>query len=77
MGALPIQSSNSAVGEFLIHGETGFIVDPWDLSGIKDAIKIAITSDSLVDNASITNREILQKKYSLEKGIANLKALYS
>jgi glycosyltransferase involved in cell wall biosynthesis len=48
MGALPIQSSNSAVGEFLIHGETGFIVDPWDLSGIKDAIKIAITSDSLV-----------------------------
>ena len=75
-GAFPIQSSNSAGKDFIVQGENGFLVDPWDIESIKDSIIRAINDNSLVDKASDLNREILQDKYALKDGIRKLRELY-
>lgn len=75
-GAFPIQSKNSAGGEFLIAGKSGFLVDPWDLSGIKKAIISAVKNDYLVDSAADLNKKTLEKKYSLNRNKQVLKQLY-
>jgi glycosyltransferase involved in cell wall biosynthesis len=75
-GAFPIQSENSGVGEFIVHGENGFIVNPWDLDSITENLKHALINDHLVDAAVDINRQVLINKYSLSEGIAKLHSLY-
>ena len=75
-GAFPIQSSNSAGKTFIINGENGFLVDPWNIEVIKNSIARAVTDDLLVDEASSLNRQILQEKYGMKVGIQKLKKLY-
>jgi glycosyltransferase involved in cell wall biosynthesis len=76
-GAFPIQSENSCVGDFLVHGENGLIVDPWDLEGIKQSFKQALTDDKMVDKAVEINTAVLEAKYSLAEGTRKIKELYS
>jgi glycosyltransferase involved in cell wall biosynthesis len=75
-GAFPIQSKDSAAGEFLRQGENGFVVDPWDLKSIEIALREVLLSDDLVDEASNINMRLLSKNFSLNEGIAKLKNLY-
>ena len=75
-GAFPIQSENSSVADFVVHGENGFIVDPWDLEGIKHSIMRALSESDLVDLAVEHNRSVLKEKYSLAEGTLKLKELY-
>lgn len=75
-GAFPIQSSNSAGKDFIVHGENGFLVEPWDIESIKECILPAINNNPLVDRASEMNRQILKEKYSLKEGIQKLRKLY-
>jgi glycosyltransferase involved in cell wall biosynthesis len=75
-GAFPIQSSNSAGKDFIVHGENGFLVEPWDIESIKECILAAINNNILVDRASEMNRQILKEKYSLKEGIQKLRKLY-
>jgi glycosyltransferase involved in cell wall biosynthesis len=75
-GAFPIQSSNSAGKDFIVHGENGFLVEPWDIESIKKYILVAIGDNVLVDNASEMNKQILKDKYSLNEGIKQLRKLY-
>ena len=75
-GAFPIQSSNSAGKDFIVQGENGFLVDPWNIESIKDSIIRAVNDNLLVDRACELNREILQEKYALKEGIRKLRELY-
>ncbi len=75
-GAFPIQSSNSAGKDFIVHGENGFLVEPWDIESIKECILAAINNNILVDRASEMNRQILNEKYSLKEGTQKLRKLY-
>jgi glycosyltransferase involved in cell wall biosynthesis len=75
-GAFPIQSENSAAGEFLIQGKSGFIVDPWDLDSIQEALRQALSDNVLVDSASTINRKILHEKYSMSEGVTRLREIY-
>jgi glycosyltransferase involved in cell wall biosynthesis len=75
-GAFPIQSSNSCADVFIENGKNGFIVDAWDLEGIKSSIKRALLEDELVDQAASLNVSKLENIYSWEKGINRLKNLY-
>jgi glycosyltransferase involved in cell wall biosynthesis len=75
-GAFPIQSSNSAGKDFIVHGENGFLVEPWDIESIKECIVAAISNDELVDQASKKNIHILEEKYSLNEGLQKLRKLY-
>ncbi len=75
-GAFPIQSGNSAVNQFVIHGKSGFLVQPWDLVGLENCIRIALSDNQLVDSAAEENRKILNSKYDMQEGVRNLKSLY-
>jgi glycosyltransferase involved in cell wall biosynthesis len=76
-GAFPIQSGNSAVNEFVIHGKSGFLVHPWDLAGLTNCIRTALSDDQLVDTAAQENRIILNDSYNIEQGIKNLRKIYT
>lgn len=75
-GAFPIQSSNSAGKDLIVHGENGFLVEPGDIKYISECILAAISNNILVDHASGLNKQILKEKYSLQKGIQKLRKLY-
>lgn len=76
-GAFPIQSVNSGAPTFLVHGISGFIVEPWDLLAISQSVDTAITNDELVDSAVAVNRDQLKRKFNLGDGLKVLKKLYS
>ena len=76
-GAFPIQSKNSAAGEFLIHGKSGFIVDPWDLESIQKALKQSLQDDVLVDSAIEINLNVLREKFSRSDGVTRLRSIYT
>ena len=42
-----------------------------------DAIKISLSDDLLVDNASKINADIINKNYNLQSGIEKMRRLYS
>jgi glycosyltransferase involved in cell wall biosynthesis len=75
-GAFPIQSTNSVGSEFLANHRNGFLVDPWDLDAIRDAILKAVSDDNLVDEAVVLNHRLLREKYSLKEGKSKLRQLY-
>lgn len=60
-GCYPIQSSTSCASEWLT-STSGAIVDPSDIGEICQRIREAITSDSLVDEAAMTNTAIIQSR---------------
>jgi glycosyltransferase involved in cell wall biosynthesis len=57
MGAFPIQSDTSIADEWILNGETGFLVPPEDPEEIETAIRNAVLDDGLVDKAAITNHQ--------------------
>ena len=75
-GCFTIQSENSAAVDFITDGVNGFLVNPWDLKQVEDALRRALTDDSLVDSSVETNRQVLDQKYNLEIGIAKLRRIY-
>jgi len=62
MGAFPIQSWTSGAGEWIKHGKTGMLVPPDDPEVIEQAIRIALTDDRLVDQASEANFIVAREK---------------
>ena len=75
-GCFPIQSENSAIKKFVINGRNGFLVDPWDIESIVQALQISLTDDNLVNNASELNRVVLNKEYDIKIGLQNLRSIY-
>jgi glycosyltransferase involved in cell wall biosynthesis len=75
-GAFPIHSQNSAAQRFITHGESGFIVNPWDFDEIRESLYKAITDDALIDDAFDLNLKSLTKNYDYNVGVAKLKQLY-
>lgn len=67
MGAFPIQSYTSCADERIIDGENGFLVPPEDPQPIADALRKAITDDSLVDDAVEVNAKIAKAQLDINK----------
>jgi len=76
-GCFPIQSSNSAAPYFIEHGVTGFVVEPWDISGIRESIRISLTDDKLLEAAQIANRNVIADNYNWDEGVKNIAKLYN
>jgi glycosyltransferase involved in cell wall biosynthesis len=55
MGAFPIQSCTSCADEWIVDGESGFIVPPEDPEPVSAAIRRVISDDHLVDQAAEIN----------------------
>jgi glycosyltransferase involved in cell wall biosynthesis len=76
-GTFPIQSPNSAAGDFIEDKKSGFIVDPWNIGGLREAIRMALTDNNLVDDAVGVNLAKLASHYSYSVGVNKIKSLYS
>jgi len=62
MGAFPIQSCTSCADEWIVDGETGFIVPPEDPHEVARAIRRALVDDALVDRASELNAQVVAQR---------------
>jgi hypothetical protein len=62
MGAFPIQSCTACADEWIVDGQTGFIVPPEDPEHIAQAVRRAITDDRLVDRAAETNAKVAMER---------------
>ena len=66
MGAFPIQSCTSCADEWIVDGESGFIVPPEDPEPIAAAIRRAVSDDALVDRASEVNARVARERLDQE-----------
>lgn len=57
MGAFPIQSNTACADEWVIDGETAFLVHPDDSDDVAKALRQAILDDALVDRAARINMQ--------------------
>jgi glycosyltransferase involved in cell wall biosynthesis len=62
MGAFPIQSCTACADEWIVDGETGFIVPPEDPEPIAAAIRRAVSDDALVDRAAEVNAKLAKER---------------
>jgi glycosyltransferase involved in cell wall biosynthesis len=62
MGAFPIQSCTSCADEWILDGETGFIVPSEDPEPVVAAIRRALSDDALVDRASELNTRLARER---------------
>jgi len=75
-GAFPIQSENSAAPEFLVNKVTGGVVDPEDIREVSNLLRMALLDDELVDQAALSNAELLKIKYNWETGVTQMAEIY-
>ncbi|MBI5943846.1 MAG: glycosyltransferase [Chloroflexi bacterium] len=62
MGSFPIQSFTSCADEWIVDGQSGFIVPPEDVDIIEEALRRALTDNELVDQTAIINRETARNR---------------
>ncbi len=75
-GAFPIQTDTSCANEWILNGETGFIVKP-EVDSVMDALRIAISDDILVDNAMFKNSVQASERLDETVIYSRLSNLYS
>jgi glycosyltransferase involved in cell wall biosynthesis len=76
MGAFPIQTNTSCCDEWITDGESGFIVDPDDVGGIAECVRMAVTDDKLVDRAAELNWATVQKRLDQREVARQVHDLY-
>ncbi len=62
MGAFPVQSCTACADEWIVDGETGFIVPPEDPEIVAAAIRRAVSDGVLVDRAAELNAKVAQER---------------
>lgn len=67
MGAFPVQSCTSCANEWITDNQGGLIVPPEDTDIIAQAIRKAITDDSLVDSAAAINAKVVAERLDQSK----------
>jgi len=66
MGTFPIQSCTACADEWIADGQSGLIVSAEDVDVIENALRRALTDDTLVDQAASLNKETARKRLSTE-----------
>jgi glycosyltransferase involved in cell wall biosynthesis len=66
MGAFPIQTNTSCAEEWIEDGITGKLIAP-NQEEIKNSLRLALSNDSLVDQASLINRQTIANKCNEEQ----------
>jgi hypothetical protein len=62
MGTFPIQSCTACADEWIIDGQSGFIVPPEDPQAIVDALRRALIDDLLVNRAAEINAQTIAQR---------------
>jgi glycosyltransferase involved in cell wall biosynthesis len=66
MGAFPIQTNTSCAEEWIEDGITGKLIEP-NQEEVKNSLLQALNNDSLVDQASVVNRQKIEAKCNEEQ----------
>jgi glycosyltransferase involved in cell wall biosynthesis len=75
-GAFPIQSCTACADEWIVDGESGFIVPPEDPQVVAEAIRRAVMDDALVDSAADRNGRVAAERLDRELLKPQIVALY-
>jgi glycosyltransferase involved in cell wall biosynthesis len=62
MGTFPIQSCTACADEWIVNGQSGLIVPPEDPQAIAEALRQALTDDSLVNRAAEMNAQTIAQR---------------
>lgn len=62
MGTFPIQSCTACADEWIVDGESGFIVPPEDPRAVAEALRRALTDDLLVNRAAEINAQTIAQR---------------
>lgn len=62
MGTFPIQSCTACADEWIVNGQSGLIVPPEDPQAIAEALRQALSDDSLVDRAAEINAQTIAQR---------------
>lgn len=73
MGSFIIQSNTSCAHEIIKQNKTGILVDPENFQEVEEALRLALSNDSLVDEAMVINKLLCKKRFS--KKVNELKIL--
>jgi len=63
MVAIPIQTCTSCADEWLLDGETGFLVKPNDIESIKAAVMRVVNSSFDCEHARSKNYKVIESRY--------------
>lgn len=77
MGSFPIQTCTACAEEWIVDGESGFIVDPDNPQQIADRLVAALNDDTLVDNAAALNRSRIEAAACRDFIASKIKDAYS
>jgi hypothetical protein len=77
VGSFPIQSETSCGNEWLVHGETGFLVPPEDPDVIEQFVRRAISDDELVNHAARKNLQTIEEKMDRPKVRREIRTTYA
>lgn len=76
MGAFPVQSNTSCLGEWIEDGRSGLLVHPEDPEGVAGALRRALGDDELVDQAAERNDAVLSERLDAASVAREAVALY-
>ena len=77
MGSFPIQTCTACADEWIVNGESGFIVHPDNLEQIANRLKVAVTDDELVNTAATINLQKIVGSASREAVAAQVNSAYA
>jgi len=75
-GTFPIQTNTSCCDEWILDGETGFIIPPEDVDYIASRLREAATNDALVDAAATKNWAIACERLDINVMRVQVDAYY-
>ncbi len=76
MGAFPMQTNTACCSEWIQDGVTGFELEHTDLESIIEKLKLALTDDILVDEASNLNWVTVEERLDIKKTQSIAKDMY-
>jgi glycosyltransferase involved in cell wall biosynthesis len=62
LGTFPIQSCTACADEWIVDGQSGFIVPPEDPQAVAEALRRALTDDLLVNRAAELNSQTIAQR---------------
>jgi glycosyltransferase involved in cell wall biosynthesis len=77
LGKLVISTNVGAIPEIVLNGETGILVDPYDVKGLANAIKQLMVNKERREKMGKKARKWVEDNFLLEKTIDSLEEVYA
>ncbi len=75
-GAVPVTTCFGGGRELVQDGETGFVVNPYDIDSLADRLARLLTDDALRHRMATAGRARIEAEFTLERQVHNMLAVY-